>query len=94
MERRYGNVFQKLRLLALQYLNLELNDAVSHFNIGNMATIQISKHMNIMPCHYTTIGCTDNIASGHLPPPPPPDKYPRTSTPWTFTPREPIILLA
>ena len=50
----------KTTFIGLTVFEFGVNDAVSHFNIGNMATIQTYNHMSIIPGHYTTVGCIGN----------------------------------
>lgn len=35
-----------------------VNDAASHFNIGNIATIRTYKHLGMEPGTYTKLGCS------------------------------------
>ena len=59
----FNNIWErvpKTTFIGLTVFEFGVNDAVSHFNIGNMATIQTYNHMRIIPGHYTTIGCIGN----------------------------------
>jgi len=45
--------------VGLQQFKTGVCDAIAHFNMGNIATINIYRELGIEPGEYTTAGCSD-----------------------------------
>ena len=53
----YGSVFRKMYSLVGKTFRMGVMDSVSHFNDGNIATLNTYDEIGLEYGHYTTIGC-------------------------------------